>query len=302
MLEHAPIGVAVLTAPDGSLGGVLTLHRCRCARDYTPRSTRKAGYGSPRPWASTATWPPGPPRLAEARVDVLVIDTAHGHQTKMLEAIRRRRTRIWASRWSPATSSAQGTRDLIGAGASIVKVGVGPGAMCTTRMMTGVAVRSSPRCSNARRQPARRTRLGRRRRAPPARRGAGAGGRCLQRDDRFLVRRHLRIPGDLLFDGTATLQGELRMAPSVPSPPGPPPTAGSSAPARHCSRRASPPPDGAGSRPRRRRGPAGPHHLRVRSTCTYVGASTLQELHERAVLGVQSAAGFAEGHPLPTGW
>ena len=40
----------------------------------------------------------------------------------------------------------------------------------------------------------------------------------------------------------------------------------------------------------------------VRSTCTYVGATTIAELHRRAALGVQSAAGFAEGHPLPTGW
>jgi IMP dehydrogenase len=40
----------------------------------------------------------------------------------------------------------------------------------------------------------------------------------------------------------------------------------------------------------------------VRSTCTYVGATTLAQLHERAVVGVQSAAGFAEGHPLPAGW
>jgi len=40
----------------------------------------------------------------------------------------------------------------------------------------------------------------------------------------------------------------------------------------------------------------------VRSTCTYVGARNLLELHELAVLGVQSAAGFAEGHPLPNGW
>jgi IMP dehydrogenase len=40
----------------------------------------------------------------------------------------------------------------------------------------------------------------------------------------------------------------------------------------------------------------------IRSTCTYVGAVTLAELHERAVVGVQSAAGFAEGHPLPAGW
>jgi IMP dehydrogenase len=40
----------------------------------------------------------------------------------------------------------------------------------------------------------------------------------------------------------------------------------------------------------------------VRSTCTYVGASTVAELHDRVVVGVQSAAGFAEGHPLPLGW
>ncbi|MEI7717552.1 MAG: IMP dehydrogenase, partial [Mycobacterium sp.] len=40
----------------------------------------------------------------------------------------------------------------------------------------------------------------------------------------------------------------------------------------------------------------------VRSTCTYVGASSLAELHERAVIGMQSGAGFAEGHPLPLGW
>lgn len=40
----------------------------------------------------------------------------------------------------------------------------------------------------------------------------------------------------------------------------------------------------------------------VRSACTYAGAHNLEEFHERAVLGVQSAAGFAEGRPLPTGW
>jgi IMP dehydrogenase len=40
----------------------------------------------------------------------------------------------------------------------------------------------------------------------------------------------------------------------------------------------------------------------VRSTCTYAGARSLEELHDKAVLGVQSAAGFAEGRPLPVGW
>ena len=40
----------------------------------------------------------------------------------------------------------------------------------------------------------------------------------------------------------------------------------------------------------------------VRSTATYAGARTLAELHDKVVLGVQSAAGFAEGRPLPGGW
>ena len=40
----------------------------------------------------------------------------------------------------------------------------------------------------------------------------------------------------------------------------------------------------------------------VRSACTYAGAGTLAELHERAVIGVQSAAGYAEGRPLHSGW
>jgi IMP dehydrogenase len=40
----------------------------------------------------------------------------------------------------------------------------------------------------------------------------------------------------------------------------------------------------------------------VRSACTYAGASTLEQLHERAVVGVQSASGFAEGRPVFSGW
>jgi IMP dehydrogenase len=40
----------------------------------------------------------------------------------------------------------------------------------------------------------------------------------------------------------------------------------------------------------------------VRSACTYAGARSLEEFYERAVVGVQSAAGFTEGRPLPTGW
>ncbi|MGD0062904.1 MAG: GuaB1 family IMP dehydrogenase-related protein, partial [Streptosporangiaceae bacterium] len=77
--------------------------------------------------------------LLEAGADVLVVDTAHGHQEKMIWALRAVRA------LDPAVPvvagnvvTAAGVADLVAAGADIVKVGVGPGAMCTTRMMTGV--------------------------------------------------------------------------------------------------------------------------------------------------------------------
>jgi IMP dehydrogenase len=77
--------------------------------------------------------------LADAGVDVLVVDTAHGHQEGMLTALR---TVAGLGLGIPIAAgnvvTAQGVRDLVEAGASIIKVGVGPGAMCTTRMMTAV--------------------------------------------------------------------------------------------------------------------------------------------------------------------
>lgn len=84
--------------------------------------------------------------LLEAGADVLVVDTAHGHQEKMIESL----SAIRAVRDAAAQAgrriqivagnvvSADGVHDLTEAGADVIKVGVGPGAMCTTRMMTGV--------------------------------------------------------------------------------------------------------------------------------------------------------------------
>lgn len=77
--------------------------------------------------------------LAAAGVDVLVVDTAHGHQDGMLQALRAVAALGLAI---PIVAgnvvTAEGVRDLVEAGAAIIKVGVGPGAMCTTRMMTAV--------------------------------------------------------------------------------------------------------------------------------------------------------------------
>jgi len=82
-------------------------------------------------------------RLLAARADVLVVDTAHGHQDRMVEAlghVRRVRDAVSPEVRIVAGNvvTPDGVRDLAEAGADVLKVGVGPGAMCTTRMQTGV--------------------------------------------------------------------------------------------------------------------------------------------------------------------
>ncbi len=80
-------------------------------------------------------------RLIDADVDLVVIDTAHGHSRYVLEAVKRVKTlsnRVQVIAGNVAT--ADGARALIDAGADAVKVGIGPGSICTTRIVAGVGV------------------------------------------------------------------------------------------------------------------------------------------------------------------
>lgn len=79
-------------------------------------------------------------RLLDLGIDALVLDTAHGFQRRMLEAIRAVRKVIGdrVPLVAGNVCTAEGTRALVEAGADVVKVNIGPGAMCTTRMQTGV--------------------------------------------------------------------------------------------------------------------------------------------------------------------
>jgi IMP dehydrogenase len=77
-------------------------------------------------------------RLCEMGVSAIVLDTAHGHQRRMIEALREVRRVASVPIIAGNVCTADGTRALIEAGADVVKVNVGPGAMCTTRMQTGV--------------------------------------------------------------------------------------------------------------------------------------------------------------------
>ena len=80
-------------------------------------------------------------KLVEAGVDALVIDTAHGHSQGVLDAIKKlRETYPQVNLIAGNVATKEGTKALIDAGVDVVKVGIGPGSICTTRVVAGVGV------------------------------------------------------------------------------------------------------------------------------------------------------------------
>jgi IMP dehydrogenase len=245
--------------------------------------------------------------LLDAGIDVLVLDTAHGHQERMIEALESVRA---LAPHIPVVAgnvvSAEGTRDLIAAGADIVKVGVGPGAMCTTRMMTGVG---RPQFSAVVECAATARELGRHVWAD--------GGVRHPRDVALaLAAGASAVMIGSWFAGTYESPGDLNVAPDGREYK----DSYGMASARAVASRTT----GEGAFERARKAlfeegissgrqfldPARPGvedlldtiTAGVRSACTYAGAATLGQLHDRAIVGIQSSAGFAEGRPLHAGW
>jgi IMP dehydrogenase len=246
-------------------------------------------------------------QLLDAEIDVLVVDTAHGHQEKMLAALRAVRA---LSPPVPVVAgnvvTAEGVADLVEAGADIIKVGVGPGAMCTTRMMTGVG---RPQFSAVLECAAAATALGAHvwadggvRHPRDVALALAAGASSVMIGSWFAGT--YESPGDLMRDrddqpykesyGMASKRAVVARTFADTS----------FDRARKALFEEGISTSRMGLNPDRGGVEDLLDHITsgVRSTCTYVGASTLAELHERAVLGVQSPAGFAEGHPLPFGW
>lgn len=78
--------------------------------------------------------------LLEAGVDVIVVDTAHGHSEGVIRMVKRLKAKFDVDLIAGNVATGQATRDLIRAGADAVKVGIGPGSICTTRVIAGVGV------------------------------------------------------------------------------------------------------------------------------------------------------------------
>ncbi len=245
--------------------------------------------------------------LLDMGVDVLVIDTAHGHQTRALRAVEEVRA---VAPNTPLVAgnvvTVDGTRQLIEAGADILKVGVGPGAMCTTRMMTGVG---RPQFSAVLECAAEASRLGKHIwadggvRYPRDVALALAAGAASVMFGSWLAGTY-ESAADTLRDPDGRLYKEsFGMA--------------SNRAVKNRTRSET-----AFDRARKELFEEGISTSRmyldherpgvediidqivagVRSSCTYAGAANIAEFHERAVVGVQSAAGYDEGRPQGTSW
>jgi GMP reductase len=236
---------------------------------------------------------------------VLVVDTAHGHQERMISALRAvRGAGVPIAAGNVVT--AEGVTDLVQAGADIVKVGVGPGAMCTTRMMTGVG---RPQFSAVLECAARARELGAHvwadggvRHPRDVALALAAGASNVMIGSWFAGT--YESPGDAFRDADGRLYKESFGMAS----------------ARAVRLRSAT--DSPFDRARKELFEEGISTARMyldpyrpgvedlidqitaglRSACAYAGAADLAALHERAVVGLQSAAGYSEGMPLPASW
>ncbi len=79
-------------------------------------------------------------QLIERGVDLLVVDSAHGHSANVIASVKEIKKRWDIDVVAGNVATFEGARDLIAAGADAVKVGIGPGSICTTRVISGVGV------------------------------------------------------------------------------------------------------------------------------------------------------------------
>ena len=245
--------------------------------------------------------------LVDVGVDVIVVDTAHGHQARMIEALAAVRSAVDdrpVAAGNVVTAAA--VKDLVNAGADIVKVGVGPGAMCTTRMMTGVGrpqFSAVVECAAAARALDRHVWAdGGMRHPRDVALALAAGASSVMIGSWFAgtyesAAETLRDPRGRLYKenyGMASRRAVTRRA-------------------RNATRfdrarktlfeegisesRMYIDPESPGVEDVIDRIVAG-----VRSAFTYAGARTIDEFHRRAVVGVQSVAGYSEGKPREDGW
>lgn len=306
-LSRRRLSAAPVVDDDGRLLGIITRRGTLRSTIYRPALDRNGQL-----MVAVAVGINGDPGskakdLAAMGADVLVIDTAHGHQTRMLRAIEAVRSVVPDAKIVAGNVvTAEGTRQIIEAGADVVKVGVGPGAMCTTRMMTGVGrpqFSAVEECAQAAAESGGHVWADGGVRYPRDVALALAAGAASVMFGSWLAGTY-ESAADTLRDLDGRLYKEsFGMA--------------SNRAVKNRTRSES-----AFERERKELFEEGISTSRmylhperpgvedildqivagVRSACTYAGAASIPEFRERAVVGVQSAAGYDEGRPQGTSW
>lgn len=302
---------AALAVRDGQLVGVMTLKGAVRAALYPP-ALDAAG----RLKIGVAVGISGDVEqrvevLLAAGADVLVMDTAHGHQERMISAVQRCRAVVAASGHAvPIVAgnvvTADGTADLIEAGADVIKVGVGPGAMCTTRMQTGVGrpqFSAVLECAQEARDAGRAIWAdGGVRHPRDVALALAAGAGAVMIGSWFAGT--YESPGEILFAADGRPYKEsfgMASARAVRARTRQQSAFGRATAALFeegiSSSRMYLDPDRPGVEDLLDFIVSG-----VRSSCTYAGARNLDEFASQAIVGVQSASGYNEGRPLHSSW
>ena len=307
LLQEKRIKLAPVVSKDGQLVGVLTRMGALRSSIYQPALDHNGKLKVAVAVGINGDVVGKSERLLAAGADILVLDTAHGHQEKMIDVLKD------VKKLEPKTPivagnvvTKAGVIDLVEAGADIIKVGVGPGAMCTTRMQTGVGrpqFSAVLECAQAAKE------LGksiwadggvRHPRDVALALAAGASGVMIG----SWFAGTFESPGDLQYDPEGRMFKESFGMAS----------------ARAVAARTTT--DDSFERAKKALFEEGISHSRmylreerpgvedlideivagVRSSCTYAGAKNLLEFSDKAVLGIQSAAGYSEGRPLHSSW
>jgi IMP dehydrogenase len=307
LLQAGHHKLAPVVGPDGRCVGILTRTGALRSTIYTPAADALGRLRVGTALGINGDVGTRAKQLLDAGSDLLVVDTAHGHQDKMIWALQAVRS---VSPDVPVVAgnvvTAEGAADLIEAGADIVKVGVGPGAMCTTRMRTGVG---RPQFSAVLDCAAEARKLGGHVWADGGIRyprdvalALAAGASSVMIGSWFAGT--YESPGDVYRDPEGKLYKEsfgMASARAVRL------RAAADSPFERARKELF---DEGISSSRMYLDPLRPGVedlidaiiAGLRSACSYAGAGNLAELHELAVVGTQSAAGYTEGMPLPTGW
>ena len=307
ILQEKRVKLAPVVDQNGALIGVLTRMGALRSKLYPPALDKNGKLKIGVAIGVNADVKKKAEFLIGAGADVIVIDTAHGHQEKMIAAITAVKSIAGST---PIVAGNVVTREgviaLIDAGADIIKVGVGPGAMCTTRMQTGVGrpqFSAVLECAAAARERGKSVWAdGGVRHPRDVALALAAGASQVMIGSWFAGT--FESPGDLHYSADGRMYKESFGMAS----------------ARAVAARTAD--EDSFDQAMKGLFEEGISHSKMfldprrpgvedlideivaglRSACTYAGAKDLEEFHKRAVIGIQSASGYGEGRPLHSSW